>query len=229
MMGSPGILRRTYDYVALFALLHMIALFSLLAYLGLSGTIDRAKLQGAAKALRGEAVESVVLASSPVTAHPVAPEEPKPMPESPAEVRQELEVLRLEAERVRTELDQRLTLNNNILLRVTTQREAFQKEQKAASEREAASEASRREEGFQKQVAIFESLSPKVAVEHLLNNADPDEAARILLEMETRKAKKIVEAAKRGDQMDRMRVILQRLRDVAPDRSAEIESEQEAK
>ena len=52
---------------------------------------------------------------------------------------------------------------------------------------------------------------------------DPDEAARILLEMEARRAKKIVEVAKRGDQLRRMQRILERVRAVAPERSSDLD------
>ena len=63
-------------------------------------------------------------------------------------------------------------------------------------------------------------------MQHLLAMSEPDDAARILLEIQTRKAKKIVEAAKRGNQMERMKAILKRVREVAPDRSAELETDE---
>jgi hypothetical protein len=227
MTRAPGILRRTYDYVALVALLQVISLLGIGVYLASSGAVDRDKVAAIAEILRGQPAATATLVSSPV--EPAESERmhaPEPgRGQVVSDVQQEREALRLEAERIRTELEQRLTLNNTILLRVTTQREAFQKEQKAAQEQTAASEARRNDEGFQKQIAIFESLAPKVAVEHLLSGSDPDEAARILMEMDNRKAKKIVEAAKSSDQKARMHMILQRLRDVAPFRSAELESE----
>ena len=93
-----------------------------------------------------------------------------------------------------------------------------------AREEEQALHQQRLEDGFKKQIAIYESLAPKIALEHLLAMPDPDEAAKILLEIQTRQAKKIVETAKRGDRMKRMKTILQRVREVAPDRSAELDS-----
>ena len=60
-------------------------------------------------------------------------------------------------------------------------------------------------------------------MEHLLSLGEPDEAAKVLLELTTRKAKKIVEAAKRLDQIAKMKVILRRVREVAPERSSELE------
>ena len=80
----------------------------------------------------------------------------------------------------------------------------------------------RETEGFAKQIAIYNGLTPKTALQHLLGLEDPDEAARILLAMKTRQAKKIIEAAKRGDQRKQMMAVLQRLREVSPGRSAEL-------
>ncbi len=134
--------------------------------------------------------------------------------------------MRLEAERIKAELDQRLALNNSIMLRVTAEKESLQRQREEAVKREQAVAAERASEGFQKQIAIYEGLAPKVAVQHLLSLNDPEQAAKILMEMETRKAKKIVEAAKRGDQLARMQAILERVREVAPDRSRELASDQ---
>ena len=61
-------------------------------------------------------------------------------------------------------------------------------------------------------------------MQHLLALPEPDDAAKLLLEMNTRKAKKIVEAAKSGGQLTKMQNILRRVRQVAPDRSLELAS-----
>ena len=104
-------------------------------------------------------------------------------------------------------------------------REQFQQDQADAERRQEQSVERRQMVGFQKQIEIYESLNPKVALDHLLSITDPDEAAKILLAMNTRKAKKIVEAGKRDPQLTRMKEILRRLRDAAPERSAELEAQ----
>lgn len=224
MMRNPSVVRRAYDLVALFSLLHVVAFAGIGAFLFATGAIDGPKLGDMVQVLRGGRVVG-------------AGEEehtPEPTGESveAGEVEggqttdasgEGLELLRLEANRIKTELDQRLALNNSILLRVTMEREAFRKEQQAAAASNEAARAERQNEGFTKQLAIFQSLSPKIAVEHLLSLRDPDEAARLLREMDTRKAKKIVEAAKTGARMASMKDILRRLRDVAPGRSDELD------
>lgn len=223
--GNTSLLKRTYDYVAMFALLHVVAAVGVGAYLIGSGAVTPEKLRRVVAVLRDD---------DPATREPEdQPREPKAVLAS-AEVGGEIgfaptsddgELLRLEAQRIKAELDQRLTMNHNIMLRVTTQRDAFMREKQSAQEAARQVAKQRREEGFLKQLAIFEALSPKIAVEHLLNLPSSDEAARFLLEMDTRKARKIVESAKSGAELQRMQTILQRIRDVAPDRSVELEDD----
>ncbi len=224
MMSTSSSLKRAYDAVALVAVLNVLALVALGALLVWSGAVNSEKLRFIANVLRGDEgslpeSEAIPVASPDATQGAA----PKASAVVAAESQADAEIVRLEADRIKAELDQRLALNNSILLRVMAQREQFQREQEEAAQRQEKSLEERRNSGFQKQIAIYEALNPKVALEHLLAVDDPDEAARILLEMNTRKAKKIIEAGKRGDQMSRMKAILKRLRDVAPDRSDELE------
>jgi len=226
-MRDPSIFRQAYDTAALFALLNVLALGGLGAYLVASGAVDAEKARRIGAVLRGEDSPQV---QARVPEEPVAAETDTTGSESGGDVaaqsQMEMEILRREGERIKAELDQRLALNNSILLRVMTERERFQQERDETARQQKAALDIRREEGFKKQIAIYESLAPKVAVQHLLAMSEPDQAAKVLLEIQTRKAKKIVEAAKRGDQMEKMKAILKRVREVAPDRSAEIEANQ---
>ena len=224
MMTSPSIGKRIYDAVALFAMLNLLVAGGIIAYLLATGTVDAEKVHRVAAVLRGEDQPEVTEPALEPPQKPVDVVEPAQTEDVVAASQMNLEIMRREAERIKAELDQRLALNNSIMLRVMTEREAFQRENEAAAKVEMEAEQQRQNEGFEKQLEIYEGLAPKVAVEHVLGLQDPDEAARILLDMDTRKAKKIVEAAKRPDQMQQMKLILQRLREVAPDRSSELET-----
>jgi len=204
----------------------MVALVGIVGYLAATGAVDGERVRKAAMALRGETApvpESPAGDGNALLAAAVAKSDKATGVESEVD----LEIAYRESERIKAELDQRLALNNSILLKVRTEREAFQRERDAAAKQEQASATVQREEGFKKQVAIMEALSPKVAIQHLLGISDPTEAARILMAMETGKAKKIVEAAKRGDDLNRMKLILQRVRETAPTRLAELGREEE--
>lgn len=222
-MSAPSPFRRIFDFAAVLAMLHLIGLVSLMGYLVNNGSVTSETASQIVMLLRGE---------DPIKDEVIKENEVDPLPggdkkenESAFVASQtDMEILRLEAQRIKTELDQRLALNNSILLRAMTEREAFKKERKTAKDKDWEDQKHRKEKGYQKQIAIYDSLSPKVAVQHLLNLIDPDEAAQILLEMETRKAKKIIEAAKTFDQMNRMQDIMKRIRNVVPKKFEELSS-----
>lgn len=221
-MRVPSAVRRVYDGVALFALLNVAVVGGMTVYLVGSGALDARKIQRIASVMRGE--ERPVQGeaeTAPVEAGAEA-SSTEAAPAAVIDTQLELEIVRREAERTREELRQRLALSNSILLRITAERENFRREREAAAQMARAQRRELETEGFEKQIAILGGVKAKTAVEHLLSLGDPDEAARILLAMDTRKAKKIVEAAKRPDQMEQMKSILRCLRDVAPDRATDL-------
>ncbi|MFQ5413625.1 MAG: hypothetical protein ACE5E6_04115 [Phycisphaerae bacterium] len=219
-MAGGSVLRRGYDLVALFALLHMAALVGVGVFLVGTGRLDRAKVQRIAKVVRGEDEapddqDPDQLASTIV--------EPEARP--PVESETEREIVRREGDRVKVELDQRLATINRLMLRLSTKRDAFRREVAENATRQAETEKVGRHEGFKKQLAYIESLKPKVAVKHLLAIPDPDDAATFLLQMDERKGKKIIEAAKTGVQLVKMQDILRRVAKVAPDKSLALNDE----
>ncbi len=224
MTTSTSIFKRAYHTVALFALLNVLAVGGLVGYLVGSGVLDVEKGRRLVSVMRGEDLTQTD--TTPAEAPADATTEASTAGEAVAESQMDDEIMRREGERIKAELDQRLALNNSILLRVMTERERFQREQVEAARQQEASRKQRGEEGFKKQLAILEALSPKIAVQHLLAVSDPDDAARILLQIDTRKAKKIVESAKSGDEIEKMKLILRRVREVAPEQSDELASEE---
>lgn len=214
-MNQPSVFRRAFDIAAILAMIHLAVLVGLGGYLVSTGMLSRELLQQIVMLVRGE--DPIV---DEVNDKDNADQEisgDKDEGETAFDTSQaNMEILQLEANRIKTELDQRLALNNSILLRAMTEREAFKKERKSAQKQDRVDSQKREQVGFRKQLAIYESLSPKIAVQHLLDLDDIDESARILLEIGTRKAKKIVEAAKTVVQMNKMKEILKRVRSIVP-------------
>lgn len=212
MTGGPSLIRRVYDSVALFCVLNVLGVIALLGYFAATGTLNQERVRNATLALRGLSVTPKTVAPAPgETASAAAPAKPLQ-----AETDEDIEIAYREAERIKAELQQRLALSNSILLKVQQEREAFQKEQaESRRQREAVAEA-QRQEGFQRQVAILQALSPKSAVQHLLSVGDIDDAARLLTAMDTTRAKKIIEAAKGPAETAQMKSIVQRVREVVP-------------
>ncbi len=219
MTGGPSIFRKTFDAVALFALLNLLAIGGLIGYGVQGGWITPEKVQKVVEVIKGEDEDAELDAEDEAPIDILAEMAPDSLQDVLAESEMDKEVLRREAERIKAELAQRLALNNSILLRVTTERERFAKEVEETTRKRRAAGKRRDAAGFKKQVAIYAALSPKIAAKHLLAMEDPSEASRLLQMMDTRKAKQIVESVKRGDDLRRMRVILDRLRDTAPERS----------
>lgn len=210
-----------YGVVALLAVINIGALVGLCGYGFTSGTLDAKKLAEIGRVLRGESVAPAKPSDVPAVVSTDAPDE-KSKPAGGVENDEQIEMAHREAERIRTELEQRLALSNSILLKVREEREAFRKEREEEATRARLVSDSQKEEGFLRQVAIMESLSPKVAVEHLLSLGDVSEAARVLGAMGTARAKKIVESAKKGAQSEQMKAILRQLRETAPAKGADL-------
>lgn len=222
-MTNPSLLRRTYDAVALFSMVNLLGLGALGIILFNRGALNSAKGRRILAVLRGQDLAELDRRAAGAAADHAA-EQPDQGTDVVTESEVGIEIMRREGERIKAELDQRLALNNSILLRVTAERDRIKHDRDELAREREASMQQRRADGFKKQIAIYESLKPKVAVHHLLALAEPDEAARILVEMNTGRARKIVEAAKEPDQLSKMLVILRRVREVAPERSAELDS-----
>lgn len=221
MNERPGMMRRMYGVVALLAVINIGALLGLCGYGVTSGALDAKKLAEIGRVLRGESAAP----AKPADALPAGPTNALVDAVKTAggvESEEQIEMAHREAERIRTELEQRLALSNSILLKVREEREAFRKEREEEATRARLVSDSQKEEGFLRQVAIMESLSPKVAVEHLLSLGSVDESARILGAMGTARAKKIVESAKKGVQSEQMKAILRQLRETAPAKGADL-------
>lgn len=222
-MSAPSPFRRIFDFAAVLAMLHLIGLVGVVGYLINNGSVTSETASQILMLLRGEdPIKDEVVKENEDDLLPGG--EKKENESAFVASQTDMEILQLEAQRIKTELDQRLALNNSILLRAMTEREAFKKERKTAKDQDWEDQKHRKKKGYLKQIAIYDSLTPKVAVQHLLNLKNPDEAAQILLEMDTRKAKKIIEAAKTFDQMNRMQDIMKRIRNVVPKKFDELNS-----
>ena len=215
MTGQPSLARRVYDGITIFAVLNIVGLAGLLAFLSSSGAINIEKVRQIVGVMRGDTSEPVEgdPSGDPSETRAAEQQDATAASESDANV----QVMRLEGERIKAELDQRLALNNSILLRVTAAHERFQEARDAVQKQDDQARRKRNSSGSRKQIAIYEALSPKVAIDHLLGLPDPADAAAIFLQMDTRKAKKIIEAAKRPDQKETMMRILRQVRELEPE------------
>jgi hypothetical protein len=226
---KKGLIRQAYDAAALIALLNVSLVLAGFGYIAFTGSVTGDQIRQAVEVLRGQNAVVAVSTGQPATDSHVKANVRETSNSSLASIdyssATDLEVARLEAERIKVELDQRVALSNAVLLKVRNEREEFQKEREAASKQDQAKLDKKGDDGIQREVAIYDALSPKIAMQHLLGISDVDEAAMILVALQPAKAKKIVEAAKKGQELTQMKAILQRVRDVAPAKSNELADE----
>lgn len=208
MKTEPGMLRRVYDAVALFALLNVLALAGGTAFFSLSGQLDKENVQAAIRALRGDSCAPTFPAMEDVQAD-AKEDEKKSQRKLFDEV--EIDLMQQEAERLKTEVDQRVALANTIMLKVNAEQQTLRREKVELAKKGESERGRQQEAGFQKQLDILTSLNPKMALEHILGMNDVDRAARILATMDSGRAKKIVESARRGEDLARMKQILERM------------------
>lgn len=215
-IAKKGGLRRMYEVAALVALLNAVAVVGLVVYIGISDLISLDQVRRAVAVLRGSVTSSAPEKNSAEPGKLTIESSSSPVRDLNPISDVDLEIIRREAERIKVELDQRMALSNAVLLKVRTEREEFQKEREQAVKQQESSAEVKRDENIQRQVQIFEALAPKIAMQHLLAMADPNEAAGILVALEPEKSKKIIESAKRGNELAQMKAVLQRVPDVSP-------------
>lgn len=209
-----SMLKSLYETGSLLAVLNMVVLIGVVGALAMNGTLTTGKISDIVAVLKGEPGGSAA-APLPAPATSVVPETPAAAAPTPVTA-DDVAVMELESQRLQAELEQRVALANSIMLKVRSEREAFRQERDAAQKQAEAEKARQQDQGFQKQLDILTSLAPKMALEHLLALNDMHKAARILMSMETDQAKKIVESARRGEDLARMKVIVQLMQDVTP-------------
>jgi len=227
---KKGLVRQAYDAAALVALLNVALILAGIGYIASTGSVTGDQIRQVVAVLRGQSAVVAVSTGQPPTESPAKANVAESLNPSLAGINYssatDLEVVRLESERIKVELDQRVALSNAVLLKVRNEREEFQKERDAASKQDQAKLDKKDDDGIQREVAIYDALSPKIAMQHLLGISDVDEAAKILVAMQPAKAKKVVEAAKKGQELNQMKAILQRVRDVAPAKTNELADEE---
>ena len=205
--------KRIYHVIALIALLNLVVGAGIVAFLAGSGRVTRGHLDAVVETLRGygELEEEAEPASD-------APE--RSAGESEDEIgsvgSEKEEITRRNLERQITQAEQRLLLATRTMMDVRRRREEFEREREAAAAEEIQKEEEQAADGFKKDVEFLESLTPKVALDRLLLRP-VDDAARMLMVLDTRRGKKIIETAHKNPQKwESMVPILQRLRELSP-------------
>lgn len=206
-----GSIKATYRTIATLALLNFLALGGGLGYLVATGRLDAERARQVADVFRDEDEEVAPAASEP------SETDETPVVGSPVGTRNDQrirdEVAWRNAERYRTQLEQRLKFINAERLDVDRRREQFEKLRNEERARRAETSKNSMEPGYVKELDVIRALSPKTALRQLMTMNDAD-VARILFQLDTRRTKKIVEAAKTDAQRSKITAALLLMRDI---------------
>lgn len=205
-------LKKAYRVVALLALLHLIGLLGVVGFLVGTDRITAEHVRAAVEVLR----EGKGGAESEAEVEAGDEEAMEAVPETPAAGAAREEIARRNIERLKTQADQQLLLARRAMVDLTRRREEFERQQNELSRQREQAETERRKEGFKKDVEWLSTEKPKTALDHLLLRATED-AARLLLEMDTRRGAKIIATAQKDPRKwAQFLPILKKVRELTP-------------
>jgi hypothetical protein len=206
-------LKTVFKLVSVLAIVNAVGLFGTVGYLFATGTLTGERIDAIADVLRGEEESATEDADEKVQEAP----ETETSGESIANRQLTEEILRRTAERKIAELHQKQVAVNLLMQKVTEDIERLEQERRTFVARTQQKEQTEREEGFQKTKELLETSSPEVAKDLLLQNTSEEEAARMLLSMDTRKGTKIIQAAMEDPLLrPRMLKVFQLVDELAP-------------
>ncbi|NOX58273.1 MAG: hypothetical protein GXP29_05365 [Planctomycetes bacterium] len=191
---------KIYRIVAVLAVIHAMLLLGGVAMLAKSGKLGKENLLAIAKVLgfAGEeaADEDAVAGESDATPEQAASK----MATKPSMVSGSIEeeLARRSLQRAVADAENRRVLAKRAMLDVRRRREGLERLMAQRSVKDEKQTKQKEQRGFQKDLEILSSLKPKIALDSLLARSVED-AAQVMLAMETRQAKKIVEAARKDD------------------------------
>lgn len=203
---------KLYQILALIAVIHLAGILIGVGVLANSGKLNKDNLLVIARVLglAGEAeLEDTTVGDEAELVD--GQSTPTMRPRAANSVEEEL--ARRSLQRAVAQAEDRRVLANRAMLDVRRRREELERLTKQRSTKNQKQTEQKERAGFQKDLEILTSLKPKVALDSLLARSI-DDAAQVLLVMETRQAKKIVEAARKDDsKWARMLAIENKLRE----------------
>jgi len=197
-------LRRIYDTIALASLLTIVLLCGLAGYLAAKGNLTGQRLRAAFEALTSQPAEG---AASQPASRPTA----GPASEVLAAGRESEQVMLQRFELLKRQLENEKALLEAARIAFIREKEAFERAKKQWQQKQEQRLKELAKSGFQKELEYLSSISPKQALA-LLRQKQEAEAAQLLMAMETRKGKKIIESCKTDEERKWIGRILELIR-----------------
>jgi len=198
-------LRKAYHILAVCCIGLVLAVAGFAAYLAVQGDLSAERLSAAARALTSQPVQA---ASQPVA---TAPSGTGPASERLAAKRETEEVWRQRFEMYKRQLANERALIEAARLTVLREKEELERAKQQWRSLQEQQRQKQQMSGFQKELEILSSVSAKTALALLRQKQEAD-AAQILMAMQTRKGRKIVELCKTDEEKQWIGRVLELIR-----------------
>ncbi len=193
-------LAKLYRFIALIALIHFGAIMIGVGWLANSGKLNKESLLSIADVLGfgSEAETETSTPSDGTESEASKASANSKTPGMPATNSVQEELARRSLQRAVAQAEHRRVLAKRAMLDVRRRREELERLAEQQSTKVETQTKQKAREGFKKDLEILSSLKPKIALDSLLARS-VDDAAQMMLLLETRQAKKIMEAASKDD------------------------------
>ena len=189
-------LKRFYHLLALLAMINLFAVGGLVAYLFTSGRLNAQRVEQIAVVLRGE-----FPTSQPAVASTQPARQEENAQGSGAELvrqQEQKELLELTRGRREREIRDRDVLDQRIQLETRQLLEKLEKKEKDLQKAKQVLSTEGEEAGFEKQITLLSKAEPKLALQLLKAQKEPD-AVQLLMKMDENRVKGIINACKTED------------------------------
>lgn len=219
-------LKRAYQVVCILAVSHLTALVGLLGLLAVSGRLTPAKVQAMASAWREEKiVERAAAEPQELTERPPASQTVGETAEQQLErLRGEQEVWRQYVARELREIDDRNRLAEMIRLDVVRRQEKLAKDHEGFLSEQRRIREQAQLSGFTKELESLSAANTKKRKAILMGKKDAD-ALLLLMEMETRKVKQVIDACKTDTEIAWIGRLLQKMHTLDGEKAAELDNQ----
>lgn len=208
-----GALKKTYNLIAGLALLHLLALGGGIGYLVNSGRLDVERARKVVAMFGGQEEEAEQADGEQGEGGGAGATQPALVSRGDEQVRDEIRWRN--TDRYRAQIEQRLKFINAARLDVDRRREAFERLKEKEQVERKGREREAVQPGYKKELEIISQLKPRVALKQIMTMSDAD-AARVMFQLNSRKVKRIFEAAKTDTELTKLTTVRRLIRDIQP-------------
>ncbi|UCG33034.1 MAG: hypothetical protein JSU68_00080 [Phycisphaerales bacterium] len=180
-----------YQVISILAIANLLCIAGLVVFLAATDRLSAERVDQIAAVLRGEPPVQAAPTTQPTT----QPVEAETAETRLARAREETDLASLALERRRREIADRHRLAEALVMDVVRRQEALSSDRSAFEDQQRKIEEERLHEGFVKELALLTSVKPKVRRDMLINKSDAD-VVKLMMEMDERAGKQVIEACK---------------------------------